>query len=135
MRNKSVRIVLLIGVLVLVGWMIKGTFSQPGIGDLKGGFKEITHYRNENNTGPVQYVFIVTLKKPIDREMETFGDFQPHHKGGNTKVYYFLEDQPYPLEAFAGKVNFDPKYNKACIALYEKSAMGNTSLIKKPLVN
>jgi len=135
MRSKKARVVLLIGILILVGWMIKGTFSQPGIGDLRGGFKEITRYRNENNTGPVQYVFIITLKDPIDKEMQTFGDFQPHHKGGNTKVYYFLADQPYPSEAFAGKVNFDPKFNKACIALYEKSAMGNTSLTKKPLVN
>jgi hypothetical protein len=89
MKSKKAKVILFVGVLLLVGWMIKGTFSQPGIGDLKGGFKEITHYRNENNTGPVQYVYIVTLKEPIDREMQTFGDFQPHHKGGNTKVYYF----------------------------------------------
>jgi len=126
-------VILGIGVLLLVGWMLKGTFFQPGIDDLKGDFKEVTRYRNENNTGPIQYVFIVTVKDPATAEMEQYGNFMPHHKGGNTKVYYFLEGKPAPTEAFSGKVNFDPSFNQACIALYEKSAMGNTSLVNNPL--
>ena len=134
MKSKKFNIVLGIVVLLLVGWMLKGTFSQPGIDDLKSNFKEITHYRNENNTGPVQYVYIVTLQDTMYTEMETFGNFQPHHKGGNTKVYYFLENKPYPSVAFAGTVNFDSKFNSDCVALYEKSAMGNTSLTKNPFI-
>ncbi|WP_432708482.1 hypothetical protein [Pedobacter sp.] len=125
-------VILGLGVLLLVGWMLKGTFFQPGIDDLKGEFKEVTRYRNGNNTGPVQYVFIVTVKDPENAEMEKYGNFMPHHKGGNTKVYYFLEGGPTPAEAFPGDVNFDPSYNEACIALYEKSAMGNTSLVSNP---
>lgn len=131
MKNKT-NIFLSIAVLLLVGWMLKGTFSQPGVDDLKGEFKEVTYYRNENNTGPVQYVFIVTVKDAASPELETYGNFQPHHKGGNTKVYYFLEGKPVPKKAFAGKVNFDPTFNASCIALYEKSAMGNTSLVRSP---
>lgn len=126
-------VILGIGVLFLVGWMLKGTFFQPGIDDLKGDFKEVTRYRNENNTGPVQYVFIVTVKDPATAEMEQYGNFMPHHKGGNTKVYYFVEGTPTPNKAMPGDVNFDPAFNQACIALYEKSAMGNTSLVNNPL--
>ena len=131
MRNKRFNILLSIALLLLVGWMLKGTFSQPSASDLKGGFKEVTHYRNENNTGPVQYVFIVTLKDTLGAEMEEYGNFKPHMKGGNTKVYFFQEGKPTPTTAFSGKVNFDPKFNASCIALYEKSAMGNVSLIKQ----
>ncbi|WP_432711729.1 hypothetical protein [Pedobacter sp.] len=131
MKNKT-NIFLALAVIILVGWMIKGTFFQPGISDLKGDFKEVTHYRNENNTGPVQYVYIVTVKDTSSAEMETFGNFKPHHKGGNTKVYFFKEGSSIPQEAYAGKVNFDPAYNASCIALYEKSAMGNTSVVKNP---
>lgn len=130
-KNKT-NVYLGIGVLFLIAWMLKGTFFQPGIDDLKGDFKEVTHYRNENNTGPVQYVFIVTIKDAAAAELEKYGNFKPHHKGGNTKVYFFLEGTPTPGKAYAGKVNFDPPFNKSCIALYEKSAMGNTSVVRNP---
>ncbi len=130
-KNKT-NIFLAIGVLFLIAWMLKGTFFQPGIDDLNGEFKEVTHYRNENNTGPVQYVFIVTVKDTIATEFESYGNFKPHHKGGNTKVYFFLAGTPTPAKAFSGKVNFDPSFNQSCIAVYEKSAMGNSSVIKSP---
>lgn len=130
MGNKKLNITLGILILVLVAWMIKGTFMQPGISSLKGGFKEIAHYRNDNNTGPIQHVFVVTTKDTDNAEMLTYGNFMPHHKGGNTKVYFFLEGSPAPETLYAGKVNFDPKFNAYCIALYEKTAMGNPSIIQ-----
>ncbi|MBB6500199.1 hypothetical protein [Pedobacter cryoconitis] len=132
MRNKKINIFLGILVFVLVIWMLKGTFFQPGAGDLKAGFKEVAHYRNENNTGPVQYVFAVTVKDTIWSEMETYGNYKPHHKGGNTKVYYFLEGSAVPTDLTPGSVNFDTKFNGNCVGLYEKSAMGNISITKRP---
>nr|WP_068892723.1 hypothetical protein [Pedobacter panaciterrae] len=132
MQRKYFNILLGVIVLVIVGWMLKGTFTQPGIDGLKGGFKEIAHYRNDNNTGPIQYVFVVTVKDTIWNEMTTYGNFKPHHKGGNTKVYYFLEGTPVPDKLYAGKVNFENSFNKYCVALYEKTAMGNTSIEKAP---
>lgn len=131
MKNKT-NLFLGLAVLILVGWMLKGTFSQPGVDKLKGDFKEITRYRNENNTGPIQYVFIVTVNDSSSAELEQYGNFQPHHKGGNTKVYYFLEGTKVPEKAYAGQVNFDPSFNASCIALYEKSAMGNVSVVRDP---
>jgi hypothetical protein len=132
MRNKKTNIGLSILVLVLIAWMVKGTFTQPGIEKLKGGFKEVSRYRNENNTGPIQYVFAVTMKDTISKEMITYGNFQPHHKGGTTKVYFFLEGTKVPLKLGSGSVNFDPEYNQSCIALYEKSPIGVIVLTKKP---
>ncbi|WP_316822834.1 hypothetical protein [Pedobacter gandavensis] len=132
MRNKKVNIFLSVLVLVLVAWMMKGTFSQPGIEHLKGEFIEVAHYRNDNNTGPIQHVFAVTVKDTLWSEMETYGKFKPHHKGGNTKVYFFKKGSVVPTQLSPGKVNFDPSYNENCIALYEKSAMGNTSLTRYP---
>lgn len=131
MKNRRFNVILAVAVLILVGWMLKGTFSQPGVNDLKAGFKEVTHYRNENNTGPVQYVFIVTVKDTLWTEMEQYGNYKPHMKGGNTKVYFFMEGSSVPAKAYAGKVNFDPAFDSSCIALYEKSAMGNVSLTKQ----
>ena len=132
MKDRKVTIALVILSLVLIGWMLKGTFTQPGADDLKAGFTEVGHYRNDNNTGPIQHVFSVTVKDSIWADMETYGKFKPHHKGGNTKVYYFLEGSSVPDQLTPGAVNFDPGFNRNCIAVYEKTAMGNTSLTKYP---
>jgi hypothetical protein len=37
-----------------------------------------------------------------------------------------------PVNLTAGSVNFDPSFNPSCLAVYEKSAMGNVSLTKSP---
>jgi len=132
MRNKKINTFLIILVLVLVGWMIKGTFFQPTAGDLKAGFKEVAQYRNENNTGPVQYVFSATVKDTIWSEMETYGNYKPHHKGGTTKVYFFLEGTPVPTDLQPGSINFDSSFNSSCVAEYEKTAVGNVILTKQP---
>lgn len=132
MGKKKVNIFLGVLVILLIGWMMKGTFTQPGIEDLSGEFTEVSHYRNDNNTGPIQHVFAVTVKDTPWSEMETYGNFKPHHKGGNTKVYFFLKGSPVPGQLGPGKQNFDPSFNNACIALYEKSAMGNTSITRYP---
>ncbi|MFN0290893.1 hypothetical protein [Pedobacter helvus] len=120
-------------VTVLIGWMLKDTFTQSGIEDLKGGFKEVANYRNENNTGPVQRIYVVTVKDTLGAQLKEYGDLMPHTKYGNTKVYYFLSDKPVPTALEPGDINFDAKFNTNCFALYEKSAMGNVGLIKWPL--
>jgi len=132
MRNKKINTFLIILVLVLLGWMIKGTFFQPTAGDLKAGFKEVAQYRNENNTGPVQYVFSATVKDTIWSEMETYGNYKPHHKGGTTKVYFFLEGTPVPTDLQPGSINFDSSFNSSCVAEYEKTAVGNVILTRHP---
>ena len=132
MRNKKVNIFLGVLVFFLVIWMLKGTFFQPGTGDLKGGFKDVAQYRNENNTGPIHYIFVVTVKDTVWSEMETFGNYKPHLKGGTTKVYYFMENSVTPAVLSPGAINFDSSFNKSCIAMYEKGPVGHTSVTKHP---
>lgn len=132
MRNKKTNIFLLILSLLIFIWLIKGTFFQPGTDALKAGLTEKAKYRNENNTGPVQHIFSVTVKDSIWQDLETYGNFKPHHKGGITKVYYFMEGSPVPVTLGPGEVNFDPSFNPGCIAVYEKSPIGNVSLIRYP---
>src|ERR1044071_9113052 len=96
MRNNKTRFILGLLVLILILWMLKGAFFQPTANDLKAGITEIAKYRNENNTGPIQYVFIASVKDSIWNDLKTYGDYKPHHKGGTTKVYYFMEGSPMP---------------------------------------
>ncbi len=109
-------------------------FSQSTTDDLKGGFIEKATYRNENNTGPVQRIYSVSVKDADKAEFEAYGNLMPHSKYGNTKVYFFREDGAIPTKLYPGDVNFDTIFEKDCIALYEKSAMGNFGVILNPFI-
>jgi len=132
MNRKSLVYFFVAGILVLIIFMVKDVFDQPGIGDMKAGFKEIIKYRNANNTGPVQRIYIVTVKDSIWKEMEDYGNLMPHTKYGNTKVYFFMQNGNVPSILAPGEVNFDPQFNKNCIALFEKSAMSQVAFNKYP---
>ncbi|MFF5382839.1 hypothetical protein [Pedobacter suwonensis] len=132
MKRKSFVYFLLAGVLVLIFFIVKDIFDQPGISDMKAGFKEMLKYRNENNTGPIQRIYVVTVKDSIWKEMEDYGNLMPHTKYGNTKVYFFMHHANIPQRLQPGEINFDPAFNKDCIALYEKSAMSQVAFNKHP---
>ena len=132
MNRKSLVYFFVAGILALIFFMVKDVFDQPGIGDMKAGFKEIIKYRNANNTGPVQRIYIVTVKDSIWKEMEDYGNLMPHTKYGNTKVYFFMQNGNVPNTLAPGEVNFDPQFNKNCIALFEKSAMSQVAFNKYP---
>ena len=120
-------------VVLLLGWFVYDSLSQPGVGDLPGNFQEAAAYRNENNTGPVVRVYAVKVADTLWREMRQYGDFMPYTKYGNTKVYFFRQGQPVPQAVQPGEVNFSPEFDKYCLAKYEKELMGNVSFQRFPL--
>lgn len=132
MAKNKLNILLITSTLIILLWLVKDIFTQADVSSLKGGFKEVASYRNENNTGPVQRIYSVSVKDIANAELEAYGNFMPHSKYGNTKVYFFKEDSAIPTKLFPGDVNFDPVYAKNCFALYEKSAMGNFGVILSP---
>ncbi|WP_316823732.1 hypothetical protein [Pedobacter miscanthi] len=132
MNKKPLVYIIPIGVLILVFFMVKDVFDQPGVEDMKAGFKEIVKYRNANNTGPVQRIYVITVKDSVWNEMQDYGNLMPHTKYGNTKVYFFMQNGNFPNTLQPGEVNFDPAFNKTCIALYEKSAMSQVAFNKHP---
>jgi len=132
MNKKSVFYLSIFGILLLIFFMVRDTLNQPGIDDMKAGFKEVAKYRNANNTGPVQRIYVVTVRDSVWKELENYGNLMPHTKYGNTKVYFFMEQGKVPQVLEPGDVNFDPAFNTSCIALFEKSAMSQTAFNKHP---
>ncbi len=124
--------ILLAAVLVL-GIVMWNSFSQDGVGDLRGGFEEVASYRNENNTGPIQRVYIVSVEDTLWSEMRQYGDYMLHSKLGNTKVYFFHKDAEIPTTAVRGDVNFSTAFNENCLAKYEKNASGLVRFDRYPL--
>ncbi|GGK62232.1 hypothetical protein ACD591_00060 [Rufibacter glacialis] len=132
MSGKNVKYILIAVFAVLIIWFIKDAFTQPGVQDLKGEFTEVAFYRNENNTGPIQRIYAVTVSDSLWDQMQQYGDFMPHTKYGTTKVYFFLQGQPAPTAVAPGEQNFDAQFQPHCLARYEKDAMGQVSLVKWP---
>lgn len=117
------KIYLLIPV-ALVTFILWNTFSQPGLNDFQATFEEIDLYRNENNTGPVERVYLVTTTDSIWSEMERYAKLMPYSKLGTTKVYFFHNERPFPTRALSGRVNFDKQFNTYCLARYVKNSFG-----------
>jgi hypothetical protein len=115
---------LLLVVIVLVILMMWQSFSQPGVGGLEGGFKEIASYRNENNTGPIIRVYIVTVADLQNAEYVAYGNFMLHTKYGNTKVFFFDASKPFPAEVSASAPYFPASFESNLLATYEKNASG-----------
>ena len=123
-----------IGISLLLIWFIADAMNQPGVQDLKGGFREVAFYRNENNTGPIIRIYAVTVADTSWQEMEQYGNFMPHTKYGNTTVYFFRQGSPAPNQLRPGQENFNPELNPHCLAKYQKDVMGNVSFKRFPFL-
>lgn len=129
MKLKTILIAL---ACLLVVWFMYDALSQPNVNDLKGNFKEIAMYRNENNTGPITRIYAVTVEDTLWAQMQAYGDFMPHTKYGNTKIFYFLNTNPVPKEVYPGKQHFEERFQEYTVAKYEKDAMGQVSFVHFP---
>lgn len=117
---------------ILILYFIYDSFSQPGVDDLNGDFKEVAFYRNENNTGPIVRIYAVTVADTLWQEMEQYGNYMPHTKYGTTRVYFFLNSQPAPEQVQPGQQNFEKQFEPYTLARYEKDAMGQASFMRYP---
>ena len=123
---------LLIAVVIVVSIMLWNAFSQKGVNDLSIDFEEVTLYRNENNTGPVRRIYIVTVSDTVWADMEAFGNLQPYNKLGTTQVFFFLKGSSYPQQVNGSQPYFPVSFNASVVARYEKGSSGLTSLKKYP---
>ena len=112
--------------------MLWSALSTPGIRDLKGNLKEIAFIRNEQNTGPIIRIYAVSIDEENWESMEQYGNYMPHNKYGNTRIYFFLSKNTYGGKLQLEGDNIEKSFQKQCIALYEKNGMSQTSLIKYP---
>jgi hypothetical protein len=123
----------LVAIVLLAGWFVYDSLSQPTGQDLPGNFQEVAAYRNENNTGPITRVMAVTVADTLWREMRQYGDLAPHTKYGKTTIYFFQQGQLAPKTVQPGEVNFGPEFNKNCLGKYEKGVMSDVSFKRYPL--
>ncbi|MFC0264053.1 hypothetical protein [Fontibacter flavus] len=132
MSTRYVFYALILVVAAIMIWIISETVTQPGISDLEGEFEELAFYRNENNTGPIVRIYAVYASDTLWDQMKSYGEFMPHTKYGNTRVYFFNSKKNAPNALRSNEPNFDEVYNSSCIGFYEKSSMGQERFVKYP---
>jgi len=131
MKKIKAKYLIIIAVIAGLAWMVKDSFTQPGASDLKGNFKEISFYRNENNTGPVVRIYTVSVSDTLYKEMISYGNLMPHTKYGTTTVYFFKTGLPAPTAVNGDSPHFDETLAANCIGVYEKNGMSQVSFSKQ----
>lgn len=131
-KGKTIFFALVAAIFAYIVW---DSMSQPGKENLSGDFKELAFYRNEQNTGPIMRVYAATVGDTLWNQMEEYGNYMPHNKYGNTKVYFFLNDGSVPENISLEEGNLEPEFYPYCIASYEKASMGQVMLVKFPFRN
>jgi hypothetical protein len=124
LKNKYILGIITLGILF---YMLKDSFTQPGIKELKGSFTETAFYRNENNTGPVLRVYAVSVSDTLYSEMIDYGNLMPHTKYGTTIAYFFKDSKPFPTKLTGTPPHFDPAFSTNCIGVYTKNGMSKVS--------
>jgi hypothetical protein len=127
--SKLIFYLLTILVIVLVFWIGKESFTQPGLQQFEGKYKLLSSFRNENNTGPVVRIITVQALDSNKDWMRSFGDLQPHTKYGRTMVFFFTDEIDQEISLSPTEPYFTSGLKPYVIATYEKGPMGDVKLI------
>ena len=127
-RPKALIFVLGCVVLLLLGIIVKESFSETGIAAYKDQFEEVSFFRNENNTGPVLRIYVFRTEVQHPEVLKTFADLLPHTKYGRTLAFFVRETVLGPVELSPKKPHFSDSLRPFIFAKYEKSPMGEQHL-------
>lgn len=127
------KFILVLAVISCIGLILYNSLSQPGIEQLQTNFKEISFDRSEQNAGPVLRSYVVTVDKVNLTEMEIYGNFMPHTKYGNTRIYFFDATKSFPKSSNLSEPFFAKELEDNCLAIYEKNGMGAVRITENPL--
>jgi hypothetical protein len=111
-------------VAVLVIYIAKESFFQPGMDRFDGKYEELGNYRNENNTGPIVRLYAVKVLDNSDDWMKEYGNSLPHTKYGRTIVFFFGDEIDQKVELSPKEPYYMESMKPYLIASYEKTPMG-----------
>lgn len=124
--------IFLLSITVIIGVILWASFSQDTVDDLSGDFKEVTFFRNENNTGPIIRKYAVSLSDTLWQEMQRYGQMMPYTKYGTTTVFYFIHGSEMPVTLAPNSPSFDARYQSNCIGKFDRNASGVSSFTRYP---
>ncbi|MFC5625129.1 hypothetical protein [Algoriphagus winogradskyi] len=127
---KSSKIIFWIIALTMAGLVVYislDSLSQPGMERFDGKYKELSSFRNENNTGPVVRIYAIKALDSSKDWMREYGDAMPHTKYGRTVVFFFKDEIDQEIKLSPTEPYFMEAMQPYVIATYQKSPMGDVS--------
>lgn len=128
--SKLIFVFIGIVMVILLAYILKESFSQPGKERFNGKFEEMGFYRSENNTGPVIRIYAVRVLEPNEELMREFGNAQPHTKYGRTLVFFFSSQAGNDVGLSPKPPYFSTELQSHLISTYEKTPMGEVRFVK-----
>ncbi len=106
-KNKRIWLIALFLVIIL-GYFIYDSYSQPSIEDLPGNFEEVAFVRNENNKGGIIRIYAVSVGDQLNARYDECADLFPVNDYGSlTKIYFFDKSKPYPTKLQLEEPHYD----------------------------
>ena len=88
---------LAIPLIAILGYAIWDSYSQPGIEDIPGDFKEVAFVRNEQNKGGIERIYAVSVGDIVHANYDACAELFPTNDFNSvTRIYFFDKNKPYP---------------------------------------
>jgi len=95
-KNRKVWL-LAVPLIIILGYMIWDSYSQPGIKDIPGEFEEVAFVRNEQNKGGIERIYAVTVGDLTNANYDACAELFPTNDFNSvTMVFFFDRNKPYP---------------------------------------
>lgn len=95
-----------IPIIIILGYLIYDSYSQPGLKDIPGQFEEAAFVRNEQNKGGIVRVYAVTVGDITEAQYNAAADLFPTNDFNSvTRIFFFDKNKPFPTE-----LSIDPPY-------------------------
>ncbi|ERJ59245.1 hypothetical protein [Sphingobacterium paucimobilis] len=95
-KNKRVWLIA-VPIILILGYLIWDSFSQPTIKDIPGDFTEVAFVRNEQNKGGIIRIYAVTVGDLQNAKFDACADLFPTNDYNSvTRIFFFDKNQPYP---------------------------------------
>ena len=97
MKNYRKVWLLAVPLIIILGYMIWDSYSQPGIEDIPGDFEEVAFVRNEQNKGGIERIYAVTVGDLANANFDACAELFPTNDYNSvTRIFFFDKNQPYP---------------------------------------
>lgn len=105
MKNKKI-VLIIIPLVLILGYLIWDSYSQPSIRDIPGDFEEVAFVRNEQNKGGIVRIYAVTVGDPLKANYDACADLFPTNDYNSvTRIFFFDKKGDFPNE-----LKLDPPY-------------------------
>lgn len=114
----------IITALTLIVIVVSQYIQLDDAADIPGGFDRVAYVRNENNQGGIYQYYVFTVQDISSADYTALIGMLPFHgKSGETTVFFFDKNQPYPKELRLESPHFDTtKYFP--VAVYVRNKTG-----------